>query len=298
MKIALLNKTAKKQDKSKMKSRLMIYFLRTFGAALAAFAISVFFTPNKIVNGGVSGVATMLYYATNGKLSTGTGFAIINFSLLIIGLKILGKDFVLRTVYVSGILSLFVELFSKIPTPAVDPIIAALFGSVIYGIGLGIAFATGASSGGTDILGRMFQWKFPNIPIGKLLLIVDGLIIGASLILFGEINLTLYGVLALAVSTTAIDWIIAKLNFSRLAFVITDKGEEIADKLVNTSPRGVTLVDVRGAYSHDEKKMLFCALKDSEVEEFQRKILEIDETAFVVFSESQKIVGNGFYLYK
>ncbi len=281
-----------------MKNRLLIYFLRTLGAALAAFAISVFFTPNKIVNGGVSGVATMIFYATNGKVSTGVAFAVINFSLLLIGLKILGKDFVLRTIYVSGILSLFVELFSKIPTPTVDPILAAVFGAVIYGIGLGIAFATGASSGGTDIVGRMFQWKFPNMPIGKLLLIVDGLIIGASLILFGEINLTLYGVVALAVSTTAIDWIIAKLNFSRIAFVITDKGEEISEKLVSTSPRGVTLIDVKGAYSGEGKKMLFCALKDGEVEAFQRKILEIDETAFVVFSESQKIVGNGFFLYK
>ena len=198
----------------------------------------------------------------------------------------------------SGILSVFVELFSYIPTPQIDIILASIFGAVIYGVGLGIAFATGASSGGTDILGRLLQWKFPSMPIGKVLLIVDGLIIAASIVVFGEINLTLYGVIALSVSTTAIDWIIAKLNFSRIAFIITDKGEEISQKLVSTSPRGVTLIDVKGAYSGGEKKMLFCALKDSEVEAFQRKILEIDETAFVVFSESQKIVGNGFYLYK
>ena len=278
------------------RGRLGIYLLRTLGAALAAFAISVFFTPNKIVNGGVSGVATMIHYTTG--LSTGLSFAIINFTLLAIGLRILGRDFVLRTIYVSGILSVFVELFSYIPTPDIDIMLAALFGAVIYGVGLGIAFATGASSGGTDILGRLIQWKFPSVPIGKVLLVVDGLIIAASIVVFGKINLTLYGVVALAVSTTAIDWIIAKLNFSRIAFVITDKGEEISEKLVNTSPRGVTLIDVKGAYSGENKKMLFCALKDGEVEAFQRKILDIDETAFVVFSESQKIVGNGFFLYK
>ena len=273
-----------------------IYLLRTLGAALAAFAISVFFTPNKIVNGGVSGVATMLYYTTG--LSTGIGFAVINFALLAVGFKILGKAFVFRTIYVSGILSVFVELFSHIPTPEIDIILASVFGAILYGVGLGIAFATGASSGGTDILGRILQWKFPSMPIGKVLLIVDGIIITASVVVFGKINLTLYGVVTLAVSTTAIDWIIAKLNFSRIAFIITDKGEEISEKLVSTSPRGVTLIDVKGAYSHDNKKMLFCALKDSEVEAFQRKVLEIDETAFVVFSESQKIVGNGFFLYK
>jgi len=290
------NATAGKGRPVIKRNRIGIYLLRTLGAALAAFAISVFFTPNKIVNGGVSGVATMLHYTTG--LSTGLGFAIINFTLLAIGLKVLGKDFVIRTVYVSGILSVFVELFSYIPTPDIDIILASLFGAVIYGVGLGIAFATGASSGGTDILGRLLQWKFPSMPIGKVLLIVDGLIIAASIVVFGEINLTLYGVITLSVSTTAIDWIIAKLNFSRIAFVITDKGEEISEKLVSTSPRGVTLIDVKGAYSHENKKMLFCALKDGEVEAFQKKILEIDETAFVVFSESQKIVGNGFYLYK
>lgn len=273
-----------------------IYLLRTLSAIMAAFAISVFFTPNKIVNGGVSGVATILHHTLG--LPTGVSFAVINLFLLLLGFKILGRAFVLRTVYVSGVLSLFVEIFSLLPPIQTDPILATIFGAVIYGVALGIAFATGASSGGTDIIGRLFQWKFPRMSIGKLLLIADGIIIATSLVIFKSVNLTLYGVIALWVSTTAIDWLIAKLNISRIAFVITDKGGEISDKLVSTSPRGVTIMDSRGAYSKENKKVLFCALKDSETQEFQRKILEIDPTAFVVFSESQKIVGNGFYLYK
>ncbi len=278
------------------RNRFFIWFLRTVSAIIVAFAISVFFTPNKIVNGGVSGLATILHHTLG--VSTGLSFAVINFTLLILGFRILGKKFVFTTVYVSGVLSVFVEIFSYLPPIEMDLLLASLFGAVIYGVGLGIAFATGASSGGTDIVGRLVQWKFPAMPIGKLLLIIDGLIIGASLVIFKEINLTCYGIIALFVSTTAIDWIIAKLNVSRIAFVITDRGEEISQKLVTTSPRGVTLIDVRGAYTNTDKKMLFCALKDSETEAFQKKILEIDETAFVVFSESQKIVGNGFYLYK
>ena len=278
------------------RNKLFIWFLRTVSAIIVAFAISVFFTPNKIVNGGVSGIATILHHTLG--VSTGLSVAVINFTLLIVGFKILGKEFVFTTVYVSGVLSVFVEIFSYLPPISMDYILAALFGAVIYGVGLGIAFATGASSGGTDILGRLFQWKFPTMPIGKMLLVIDGIIIATSLIIFKEINLTCYGIIALFVSTTAIDWIIAKLNVSRIAFVITDKGEEISKKLITTSPRGVTLINVVGAYTSTDKKMLFCALKDSETEAFQKKILEIDKTAFVVFSESQKIVGNGFYLYK
>ncbi|MBR5270959.1 MAG: YitT family protein [Clostridia bacterium] len=119
-----------------------------------------------------------------------------------------------------------------------------------------------------------------------------------SFAIFNDIELTLFGIFTLFVSSYSIDFIISKLNVSRIAFVITDKGEEISKTLVSTSPRGVTLIDVKGVYTNSEKKMLFCALKESESEEFQKKILEIDANAFIVFSESQRIKGNGFYLYK
>ena len=276
---------------------LVIWSLRTLSAIIIAFAVSMFFTPNKIVNGGVSGIATILHYTFG--FPTGVSFAVINCALLLAGIKILGKEFVITTVYISLVLSALVEVFTAfLPPIEIDLLLAALFGAVIYGVGLGIAFATGASSGGTDIVGRILQAFFPNLAIGKILLAVDGLIIAASLVIFKEINLTCYGIIALCVSTTAIDWLIARLNASRIAFVITEKGEEITRKLVTKSSRGVTLIDVKGGYTKDDKKMLFCALKDSEMDKFQKRILAIDENAFVVFSESQKIMGNGFYLYK
>jgi len=129
-------------------------------------------------------------------------------------------------------------------------------------------------------------------------LFVDGVIIAISFLTFRNIELILFGILTLFVSSYSIDFIISKLNVSKIAFVITDRGEEISKTLVSTSPRGVTLIDVKGVYTDTEKKMLFCALKESETESFQKKILSIDETAFIVFSESQRIKGNGFYLYK
>ena len=136
------------------------------------------------------------------------------------------------------------------------------------------------------------------MPIGKLLLIIDSSVILTSLVIFKEVDCTLYGIIALAVSTFAIDLLIQMLNISKLAFVMTDKGEEIAHKLVSTSPRGVTIIDAVGAYTMEQRKMLVCALKANEIKDFQAKILEIDPTAFIIFSESQQIVGNGFYVYK
>ena len=116
--------------------------------------------------------------------------------------------------------------------------------------------------------------------------------------MFKNLELTLFGVISLFISSTTIDFVIGSLNISAIAFVVTEKGDTIAKYLVDTSPRGVTIIDVVGAYTSEEKKLLFCALKEGESAEFQRKILEIDSEAFIVFSQSQRIKGNGFYLYK
>lgn len=277
---------------SKTKSIL----LTIIGTMITGFGVGVFLTPNKIVGGGATGLSTLLYHTFG--FEPGLSFFVINIIFLVLGLKVLGKDFVLKTLVGTFCISIFVQIFSYIKVPISNLTLATLYGGVLYGIGIGLSFAAGASTGGTDILGRIIQTKFSHIPIGKLLLFVDGVIITISLIIFKDVELVLYGITALLISSYTIDFVISKLNVSRLAFVITDKGEEISRKLVTTSPRGVTLIDVKGMYTNMEKQMLFCALKESEAEEFQKKILEIDNTAFIVFSESQRIKGNGFYLYK
>ena len=213
-------------------------------------------------------------------------------------IRLLGKSFVIKTLFGTAMLSLFTQLFSLVPIYTDNLVLATVFGGGIYGMGIGLSFAAGASTGGTDIIGRIIQIKFGHIPIGRLLLFVDGVIIAVSMLIFKNIELVLYGIATLLISSYSIDYVIGKLNVSRIAFVITDYGEEIVEKLVSTSPRGVTLIDVLGVYTNTNKKMMFCALKENEAEIFQKKILEIDEKAFIVFSESQRIKGNGFYLYK
>ncbi|MEE1043016.1 MAG: YitT family protein [Clostridia bacterium] len=276
---------------SKLKSFLIIIL----GTMTTGFAISVFLTPNKIVGGGVSGISTILFHTLH--IPTGLSFIVLNLVLLLLGIKILGKEFIVKTLIGTSLLSVFIEVFSHIPLYTENTMLATLFGGGLYGIGIGISFVAKASTGGTDILGRIVQKVFPTVPIGKLLLAIDGVVIFTSFIVFGEIELTLFGVVSLLISSFTIDFVIAQFNISRIAFVITEKGDDISKFLVSTSPRGVTIIDVVGAYTMDEKKMLFCALKEGESFDFQRKILEIDPEAFIVFSESQRIKGNGFYLY-
>lgn len=276
------------------KIKSILYTL--LGTALTGFAVSTLLTPNKIVCGGVSGISTILYQVLN--IAPGLTFAIINIILLVAGVEFLGKGFTVRTLFGAGMLSLFVQVFSYLPPITENVFLAAFFGGTLYGLGIGIAFATGASTGGTDILSRIIQHFLPQFPIGKLLLVVDGLVITASLIIFKDTELVLFGICALFFSTFCVDWLIKKLNISKIAFVITDKGEAISKYLISTSPRGVTIIKAVGAYSEEKKKMLFCALKENEVPVFQKKILSIDNEAFIAYSESQQIMGNGFYIYR
>lgn len=266
------------------------------GSFITAVGVSLFYLPAKIVSGGVSGLATVGFHALG--IAPGLTYGLLNVVLLLAALFILGRGFVFKTLLGAGSLSLFVQLLSYLPPVTADPVLATVFGSVLYGVGIGLAFLSGASTGGTDIAARIIQHFNPSIAIGRLLMVVDGVIIGVSLFAFGQIDLTLYGILALAISTFAVDMLISKMNISKLAFVITSKGEELAKMLVSTSPRGVTIVNAKGAYTGEDREVLICALKQSEIPEFQRKIENLDPAVFIIYSESQQIVGNGFFVYR
>jgi len=266
------------------------------GVLMVAFAIAVFYTPNKIVSGGVSGISTILYHTLG--IQPGVSFAVINVILLVLAWKFLGFGFVKDTVLGAALLSVFVQIFTYIPTLTKDVFLAAVFGSILYGAGIGLTLIEGASTGGTDILSRLVQCAFPHVKIGSLLMVADASVILLSLIVFRTFDLALYGIIALFLASFSINLLISKLNVSKLAFVVSDKGVEISQFLVSNSPRGVTIIDSVGAYTMEKRNVLMCALKENELPRFQEEVLKIDSTAFIIYSESQTIVGNGFRVYK
>lgn len=272
------------------------YMTIVFGVMMVAFAISVFYTPNKIVSGGVSGIATILFHTAG--IPTSMSITVINGALLLLALKYLGFSFVKGTILGSALLSVFVELFSRVPPLTVDLFLASIFGSILYGFGIGLTLTEGASTGGTDILGRLVQRLFPYIKIGSLLLVVDAIVILLSLMTFRQVDLALYGIIALFFSSFSINILISKLNVSKLAFVVSNDGVNIAHELISRSPRGVTIIDATGAYSMEQKKVLMCALKENEIPDFQAEVLKLDTDAFIIYSESQQIVGKGFRVYR
>ncbi len=275
--------------------KIKSYLVILLGVILASFGIGMFCIPNKIVGGGVSGVSTVLYYLF--KIPAGISYFAFNILFLIIGFKKLSKGFIIKTIICAGLMSFLIDVFLTFPPITDDVVLASLFGGVIYGVGIGLTLISDASTGGTDILGRIIQYMRPHIEIGKIFMIIDLVIIAFSFMVFGEVDLSLYGVLSLYISTTAIDLLVHKLNVSKLVFVISEKGDSIAKKLIEECGRGVTIIDAVGAYTMKEKNMLICAMKENEMPEFKKNVMSVDEDAFIVATESQKIFGKGFYVY-
>lgn len=280
----------------KLSQNIKNSILFVLGSVLTALGISVFYIPNKIVTGGVSGIATVLFYALS--IAPSVSYFIINLVLVLLGIRYLGKSFIIKSVIGSSIVTLFIQIFSYVPTFTEDIILNSVFGSVISGFGIGLTLIAGGSTGGTDILGRLIQYKYPSASIGTAMLICDFIVIFVSLILFKDIDFALYGIVSLFISTYAINFLIRKLNVSKLAFVVSEKRDELVRELIKKSPRGITIMNVTGGYTGKDKHMIMCALKDREMPVFQKCVTEIDSDAFVIYSESEQIFGNGFQVYR
>jgi len=274
---------------------LKSYTIILTGMTLTAIATGLFYIPNGIVTGGVSGIATILYPL---GVPPGITYSLVNLFLLLFSYKRLGRDFVIKSILSVIVISSLVQVLSEVSPITHNIFLATLFGSLLFGIGASLTFIENANTGGTDIIGRLVQSKYQYFPIGTLLMIIDGIIILISLLISRNVDLALYGLLGLFISAFSIDFIIDHLNSSKLAFVITDKGQQISDLIIEKSRRGVTILNAKGAYSGARKNLLICALKNKQIPEFHSMIIETDNNAFIIFTNSEKIFGLGFYVYK
>ena len=208
------------------------------------------------------------------------------------------KNFCISTIIVVILISLGSKICAYFPTFTSNVFLATLFGAMLYGAGLGMIFTVDCSSGGTDIIGRLLQHFFPELDIGKALLLVDAVVILMSLFVFREVDLCLWGVVSLIIATYVVDFVISRLNVSTLLLVVTDNGAELARMLVTNSSRGCTVLEAKGAYTNGSKTLLMCAVKEREAVACQERIKSIDKDAFIIFAEAKKVEGNGFVVYQ
>ncbi len=272
------------------------YVVILVGSLLFSLSVNLFTLPSKIVTGGVSGIATVLYFLYG--WSPGVVVGLTNIAIGLIAYKELGRKFIADSLVGIIAIPLFMELTSNFKPFCNDLMLNCIFGGILCGIGIGLTFSQGSTTGGTDIVSRISQKKMPSLSVGTLLGTIDFLIILVSYFVFGNIELTMYGIITLFISSWIIDSIIAKLNSGVVAYIITTKEKEMKLKIFSELDRGVTVINAKGGYSNDDRKILMCVMKKKELEKLKKLMEMVEEQAFVIVSPSTEVQGEGFKYYR
>ncbi len=285
-----------KQTKNEMLRNILMIF---FGSTLFALGFDLFLEPSGINCGGVSGIAMLIVYATQPKwLTVGIVSAMINIPLFFFGYRQIGKYFFFGSMFGMLISSVGFDLFAKIlPIVQMDPLVAAIFGGVAVGAGLGVVFLAGASTGGTDIVARLLKLKFRNFPIGKIMLCMDLMIAAATGIVYRQFTNTLYSIVTLYLSSVVLDKVVYGFDYAKVALIISDKFEEIATAIDGKLDRGVTLLQGQGFYRRSDKYVLLSAVKKKQLAQLKELVMGIDPEAFIILQDAQQVLGDGFKRY-
>ncbi|MBR6646787.1 MAG: YitT family protein, partial [Clostridia bacterium] len=226
------------KNRKKLLGNLKTYGIITVGTMSAAVGISVFLSHANVVAGGVSGVGIILHGLCGFPI--GLFMLLANIPILLLGFKILGRGFLFKTLYGTVLLSVFTDVASYISPLSNDVLLCALVGGALIGIGMGLIFLVGATTGGVDVLAKILNKLFPSVDVGKCLFFIDFLIIFAGGVLFKSYELCLYGVISLLIVTYLIDNIIQGANSAKMVYIISERYEEIADKIMHDLQRGLT----------------------------------------------------------
>ena len=265
----------------------------TLGAVIYALAFDWFVAPNQIAMGGVTGLAQIVN-ALVPVLPVGVLSILVNVPLFLAGWRLLGGRLLVSSLYAMAVSSLAIDVIAWMHTfPPMDPILATLYGGAGMGVGLGLVFSQGATTGGTDIIGKLLKLKFPWLPIGKLVMIPDMVVVILAAVVFGTVNAALYGLIQMYLLSKVMDMIQYGWDTSRVAYIITDRWEETVQGLLDMN-RGVTLLQGKGAYTGAEKQVLLVAFRQREIVPIKRMLREIDPKAFFIVCDAHEILGEGF----
>lgn len=267
------------------------YFGILFGVVLTALALVLFLIPNKIAAGGVSGLATVIFHTLG--FPVGITMLVINIPLFIFSVRELGVRFGIKTLFGTITIAIVIDYLEPLVTPiTTDPFLAALYGGILSGIGIGIVFKFGGTTGGTD-LGAQLLKKFTGISSGQGLLIIDSFVITIAAIFF-NIELALFGLLALFATSKVIDLVQEGVYYARAAIIVSQAPDEVTKEILAKLNRGVTVLQGRGAYSGKEKDVLLVVIGQAEVSRLKMIVHSIDNSAFIIITHIHEALGEGF----
>ncbi len=272
------------------------YFLMTLGTFLMALALVSFLEPYIIAPGGVTGLAIIIKKVIGVPMDITN--LVINVPLFIMGLVMLGKRFGFNTAYATVMLSVFIRVTSMTINIdnfyLEDMLLAAIYGGVIMGVGIGLVFRTGGTTGGTDLAGALLHKYFPHISIPKLMMVLDLFIVVGSGIINRKLETALYSIIALFILVRVADLIVEGLNYAKEFIIISEKHEEIGNAIIHKLDRSATVLRSKGLFSGEDKNVLMCIVSRSEVALLKKTIEEIDQYAFVRVSTVYEVLGEGF----
>ena len=270
--------------------RFFSYIQILIGSLIGGAAYPMFMTPNRIAPGGITGVATILNHLLHWPV--GTVSLILNLPLFMIGYRAMGKIFAFRSLVATILFSLFIDILPLKPVTD-DPLLGALYGGVLLGIGLGLIMRGGATTGGSDMIARMVHKRFSFISTGAFLFAIDFAVVLAAGFLIGTSE-ALYALINIFLTAKVMDVVIIGFSSNKACFVISPRWQEISDRILHDMDRGVTLLSARGGYTGAERPTLLCVISRSEITAFKRILREEDENAFVIIVEAHEAIGDGF----
>lgn len=268
------------------------YVIILIGTLLAAFSLNLFLIPNKIAAGGVSGLSTVLYYYTG--IPVGVLTFIINIPLFILGMRYLGNTFAIRSVIATFSYALFIDLTSKVPVVTNQPILAAIYGGGLMGIGLGLVFVNKATTGGSDIIGFIINKLIPHVTVGQGMVAFDTFVIMFAAIAFGNLEYSLYAFVAMYLSTKIIDNMLEGVSFAKVAFIVSNNPDTISRAIMYGLSKGVTGLYGQGMFTRSSKKVLICVINRNMIGQLKSIVAREDPEAFMFLMDTREVLGEGF----
>lgn len=273
-------------------NKIIKYLAIILGSGIMGMGLGLFLIPMQIAPGGISGLSTVLHYLF--KVPTGIIMLVINIPIFIVGALNFSRKYIFVSFLGMLFLSVFIEIFSLMAPLTNDVILASVFGGAFTGLGIGVVFRFGATTGGTDIIVMLLKKRFKEMSTGKFVVLVDAVIVIFAGLVFKKWETVLYSTLAMIVSSYMIDTIVEGIDYAKAVYIISDKSEKIAEEISNMLSRGTTCLPGFSPYTGNEKNVLLCVVRRQEIARLKKIIYGADDSAFVIISEAREVLGKGF----
>lgn len=269
------------------------------GCMLYALGVNIFAIPNNIAQSGITGLAIIINYLVP-QFPVGLTGLILNIPLIILAWIFIGKGFTIKTLWTTVILSLCIDGVASVMEAGIigaytgDKLLASLFCGAMCGAGIALIIVRGATSGGTDVLGRLLKKIWPHMTMGTMILICDAAVVISAAIVFGSVDSAMYAAILIFASSEVMDHILYGTGSGKMLYIFTKKGSEVAEMITKECRRGATIIEGKGGYTGDTNELVICAARSHEIPKIRKHVKDFDPESFVVLTEANEILGKGF----